>query len=32
VDFVAEAGFVDYWQEFGWPNACSPVDGTIVCE
>jgi hypothetical protein len=32
VVFVTEAGFVDYWQEFGWPPACSPADGTVVCE
>ncbi len=32
VEIVTEAGFVEYWQEFGWPNACSPVDGTVVCE
>ena len=32
VDFVTAAGFVDYWQEFGWPPTCFPADGTVVCE
>jgi hypothetical protein len=24
---MREAGFVDYWNEFGWPEACRPTAG-----
>lgn len=24
-------GLVDYWRRYGWPAACRPGDGTIVC-
>jgi len=25
-EFVRENGFVDYWNEFGWPDICRPLD------
>jgi tetratricopeptide (TPR) repeat protein len=27
-----DAGMVEYWDEYGWPNACQRVDGKIVCQ
>ncbi len=28
---VRNAGFVEYWNEYGWPPACQQIDGKIVC-
>jgi tetratricopeptide (TPR) repeat protein len=30
-DFVAEFGFVEYWQEVGWPEACQPTADGFAC-
>ena len=29
---VRSAGFVEYWNEYGWPPACKQTDGKIVCQ
>jgi len=29
--FVEEAGFVEYWQEVGWPPMCQPNGDSAVC-
>jgi len=31
--YVREAGLVDYWNEFGWPDICRPLDsGDFECD
>ena len=31
-EFVREIGLVDYWNEFGWPDICRPLDnGDFEC-
>lgn len=25
--YFREAGFVDYWRQYGWPDRCAPEDG-----
>lgn len=29
--FVEEAGFVEYWREAGWPEACEPQGDGFAC-
>lgn len=29
---LLKAGLVDYWQQYGWPPYCGPVDDTFSCE
>ena len=29
---VRSAGFVEYWNEYGWPPTCEQADGNIVCQ
>lgn len=31
-ELVVAAGYVDYWNEYGWPPACEQTDGKIVCQ
>ena len=32
-EFVREIGLVDYWNEFGWPDLCRPLDnGDFECD
>lgn len=32
-EFVMEIGLVDYWNEFGWPDICRPLDnGDFECD
>jgi TolB-like protein len=32
-EFVREIGLVDYWNEFGWPDICRPLDnGDFECD
>jgi TolB-like protein/Flp pilus assembly protein TadD len=31
-DLVTELGLVDYWREYGWPDACQPVGDSVICE
>jgi hypothetical protein len=31
-DLARAAGFIDYWNEYGWPPACEPSGDTIVCQ
>jgi TolB-like protein len=32
-EFVREIGLVDFWNEFGWPDLCRPLDnGDFVCD
>jgi TolB-like protein/Tfp pilus assembly protein PilF len=32
-EFVREIGLVDYWEKFGWPDICRPLDdGDFVCD
>jgi hypothetical protein len=32
-DFVREISLVDYWDEFGWPELCHPLEnGNFVCD
>jgi TolB-like protein len=31
VDYVEEAGFVEYWREVGWPTFCQPQGKAFVC-
>ncbi len=30
-DYVEEFGFVEYWREVGWPEACRPEDDSFTC-
>jgi len=32
IELVRAAGYVDYWNEYGWPPACSETDGKITCQ
>jgi hypothetical protein len=29
---MRDIGLVDFWQEFGWPDKCKPVQGGVRCE
>ena len=29
--YAEEAGFVEYWQEVGWPDACQPQGESFAC-
>jgi TolB-like protein len=29
---IQDAGLVEYWDEYGWPNSCQRVAGKIVCQ
>jgi hypothetical protein len=32
-EFVKEVGLVDYWNEFGWPDICQPLEnGDFECD
>ena len=32
-EYVREIGLVDYWNKFGWPDICRPLDnGDFVCD
>jgi tetratricopeptide (TPR) repeat protein len=32
-ELVREIGLVDYWEQFGWPDLCHPLDnGDFVCD
>jgi TolB-like protein len=31
-DLVTELGLVDYWREYGWPDACQPEGDSVICE
>jgi hypothetical protein len=32
-EYVREIGLVDYWNKFGWPDLCRPLDnGDFVCD
>jgi hypothetical protein len=31
-DLAKAAGFIDYWNEYGWPPACAPSGDTITCQ
>jgi hypothetical protein len=32
-EFVKEIGLFDYWNEFGWPDICRPLDnGDFECD
>jgi len=32
VDLVTELGLLDYWHEYGWPDACQPAGDSLSCE
>ncbi|MCH9027689.1 MAG: tetratricopeptide repeat protein [Proteobacteria bacterium] len=31
-DLVTELGLVDYWREYGWPDACQPAGQNLSCQ
>ena len=32
-EFIREIGLVDYWNKFGWPEMCRPLDnGDFECD
>ena len=31
-ELVAEQGLVDYWREYGWPDACQPAGDSVICK
>ncbi|MDQ1311081.1 MAG: hypothetical protein QG601_2351, partial [Pseudomonadota bacterium] len=31
-EIMRDIGLVDFWQEFGWPDKCKPVQGGVRCE
>jgi hypothetical protein len=32
-ELIRDIGIVDYWNEFGWPNICRPLDnGGFECD
>ena len=31
VDYVEEAGFIEYWREVGWPSFCQPQGDGFAC-
>jgi TolB-like protein len=31
VDYVEEAGFIEYWREVGWPMFCRPQGDSFAC-
>ncbi|TDJ31379.1 MAG: tetratricopeptide repeat protein [Gammaproteobacteria bacterium] len=32
VPIIEEAGLVDYWREYGWPESCRETNGQVTCE
>jgi len=31
-ELVIELGLVDYWREYGWPDACQPAGDSVSCQ
>ncbi len=31
-NLVTDAGLLDYWREYGWPDACQPKGDSVICE
>ena len=31
-ELVSKLGLLDYWREYGWPDACRPVGDGLICE
>ena len=31
-ELVTELGLLDYWREYGWPDACQPAGDGLICE
>ncbi|MCH7894969.1 MAG: tetratricopeptide repeat protein, partial [Proteobacteria bacterium] len=31
-ELVTEQGLVDYWREYGWPDACKPAGDSVICK
>ncbi len=31
-ELVTEQGLVDYWREYGWPDACQPAGDSVICK
>jgi len=29
---IAMTGLIDYWNTYGWPDLCRPVDDKVVCD
>ncbi len=29
---VTDLGLMDYWREYGWPDACQPTGDSLICE
>ncbi|HEY0962558.1 MAG TPA: winged helix-turn-helix domain-containing protein [Pseudomonadales bacterium] len=29
---LRDSGMVAYWEQYGWPQVCRPVDATFVCD
>ena len=29
---LEQAGLIEYWNEYGWPDLCKPVGDGIVCD
>jgi TolB-like protein/Tfp pilus assembly protein PilF len=29
---VAELGLLEYWREYGWPDACRPNGDSVICD
>jgi tetratricopeptide (TPR) repeat protein len=31
-ELVSKLGLLDYWREYGWPDACQPAGDSLICE
>ena len=31
-ELVSKLGLLDYWREYGWPDACQPAGDSVICE
>ncbi|MEE8308632.1 MAG: hypothetical protein V3R81_15295, partial [Gammaproteobacteria bacterium] len=31
-DLLTGWGLLDYWREYGWPDACQPKGDSVICE
>ena len=31
-DLVTKIGLMEYWREYGWPDACKPVGDSLSCQ